>query len=62
MVISTANLMIHDWRDFEHTFWVQDVPRRPSPIPHEPEADDFPSVLERVLCANNLAPAVTNLA
>lgn len=54
--------MIHDWRDFEHTFWVQDVPRRPSPIPHEPEADDFPSVLERVLCAINLALAVTNLA
>ena len=54
--------MIHDWRDVENTVWVQDVPRRPSPIPHEPDADDFPSVLERILCAINLAPAVTNLA
>ncbi|KAH9052725.1 hypothetical protein EDB87DRAFT_1581479 [Lactarius vividus] len=42
--------------------WVQDVPRRPSPIPHEPKSDDFPSVLERVLYAINVAPAITNLA
>lgn len=53
--------MAHDWRDIENTVWVQDVPRRPSPIPHVPEADDFPSVLERVLCAINVAPAITNL-
>src|SRR6266702_2647029 len=53
--------MDHDWRDIENTVWVQDVPRRPSPIPHEPKADDFPSVLERVLHAINVAPAITNL-
>lgn len=53
--------MVHDWRDIENTVWVQDVPRRPSPIPHEPKADDFPSVLESVLCALNVAPAVTSL-
>ncbi|KAF8264858.1 tyrosyl-DNA phosphodiesterase-domain-containing protein [Lactarius quietus] len=61
VVVSTANLMDHDWRDIENTVWVQDVPRRPSPIPHEPKADDFPSVLERVLYAINVAPAITSL-
>jgi hypothetical protein len=61
IVISTANLMKHDWRDIENTVWVQDVPRRPSPIPHEPKADDFASVFERVLCAINVAPAITHL-
>jgi len=43
IVISTANLIEHDWRDIENTVWVQDVPRRPSPIAHEPKADDFAS-------------------
>ncbi|KAH9017564.1 tyrosyl-DNA phosphodiesterase-domain-containing protein [Lactarius pseudohatsudake] len=62
IVVSTANLMDHDWRDIENTVWVQDVPRRPSPIPHEPKSDDFPSVLERVLYAINVAPAIANLA
>ncbi|KAI9431173.1 phospholipase D/nuclease [Lactarius indigo] len=62
IVVSTANLMDHDWRDIENTVWVQDVPRRPSPVPHEPKSDDFPSVLERVLYAINVAPAITNLA
>lgn len=61
IVISTANLMDHDWRDIENTVWVQDVPRRPSPVPHEPKADDFPSVFERVLYAINVAPAITSL-
>jgi hypothetical protein len=61
IVISTANLIDHDWRDIENTVWVQDVPRRPSPIPHEPKADDFPSVFERVLYAINVAPAITSL-
>ena len=53
--------MDHDWRDIENTVWVQDVPQRPSPIPHEPKADDFPSVFERVLYAINVAPAITSL-
>ena len=61
IVISTANLMDHDWRDIENTVWVQDVPRRPSPVPHEPKADDFPSVFERILYAINVAPAITSL-
>jgi tyrosyl-DNA phosphodiesterase-1 len=62
IVISTANLMDHDWRDIENTVWVQDVPRRPSPIPHEAKADDFPAILERVLYAVNVAPAIASLA
>jgi tyrosyl-DNA phosphodiesterase-1 len=53
--------MKHDWRDIENTVWVQDVPRRPSPVPHDPKADDFPSVLEHVLCDINVAPAITSL-
>ena len=61
IVISTANLIDHDWRDIENTVWVQDVPRRPSPVPHEPKADDFPSVFERILYAINVAPAITSL-
>ncbi|KAI0283544.1 tyrosyl-DNA phosphodiesterase-domain-containing protein [Russula brevipes] len=61
VVISTANLMDHDWRDIENTVWVQDIPRRQSPIPHQPTADDFPSTLERVLYAINVAPAITSL-
>ncbi|KAF8498085.1 phospholipase D/nuclease [Russula emetica] len=61
VVVSTANLMDHDWRDIENTVWVQDVPRRPSPIPHQPKSDDFPSTLESVLDAINVAPAIASL-
>ena len=42
------------------TVWVLDVPRRPSPIPHELKADDFPSKLESVLYAINIAPAMAS--
>jgi tyrosyl-DNA phosphodiesterase 1 len=62
IVVSTANLMDHDWRDIENTVWVQDVPRRLSPIPHEAKADDFPATLERILYAVNVAPAIATLA
>jgi hypothetical protein len=53
--------MDHDWRDIENTVWVQDVPRRPSPIPHQPKGDDFPSTFESVLYAINVAPAIASL-
>lgn len=53
--------MDHDWRDIENTVWVQDVSRRPSPLPYEPKLDDFPSILESVLCAVNVQPALANL-
>ena len=61
IVVSTANLIDHDWRDIENTVWIQDVPRRPSPIPYEPKIDDFPSALESVLYAINLVPAIASL-
>ncbi|KAI0278964.1 tyrosyl-DNA phosphodiesterase-domain-containing protein [Russula aff. rugulosa BPL654] len=61
VVVSTANLMDHDWRDIENTVWVQDVPRRPSAIPHQPKSDDFPSTLESVLYAINVTPAIASL-
>jgi len=61
LVLSTANLVDHDWRDIENTVWVQDVPRRASPIPHEPKIDDFPSTFEDVLRAVNVAPALASL-
>jgi tyrosyl-DNA phosphodiesterase 1 len=54
--------MDHDWRDIENTVWVQDVPYRSSPIPHDAKADDFPVTLERVLYAVNVAPALATLA
>lgn len=60
-MLSTANLMDHDWRDIENTVWVQDVSRRPSPLPYEPKLDDFPSILEGVLRAVNVQPALASL-
>ncbi|THH13363.1 hypothetical protein EW146_g6842 [Bondarzewia mesenterica] len=56
--ISTANLIDFDWSDVENTVWVQDVPRRPSPIPHDPKASDFPAVFEDILRALNVSPAL----
>src|SRR6202789_2562084 len=53
--------MDHDWRDIENTVWGQDVSRRISPIPHQPKGDDFPSTLESVLYAINVAPAIASL-
>ena len=61
IVVSTANLIDQDWRDIEDTVWIQDVPRRPSPIPHELKADDFPSKLESDLYAINVAPSIASL-
>jgi hypothetical protein len=62
IVVSTANLIDQDWRDIEDTVWIQDVPRRPSPIPHELKADDFPSKLESNLYAIDVAPSIVVLS
>jgi hypothetical protein len=44
------------------TVWLQDVPLRSSPIPHDPRAvDDFPAVFQRALRALNVAPALNVL-
>ncbi|EIW76911.1 phospholipase D nuclease [Coniophora puteana RWD-64-598 SS2] len=62
VVISTANLIDYDWRDIENAVWLQDVPRRPSPIPHDPKAkDDFPSIMQNVLRSVNVRPALANM-
>ncbi|EPS99962.1 hypothetical protein FOMPIDRAFT_1060549 [Fomitopsis schrenkii] len=60
IVVTTANMIEYDWRDIENTAWVQDVPRRPSPIAHDPKADDFPAAFVRVLHGLNVAPALTS--
>lgn len=79
VVISTANLIDHDWRDIENvgsfTFlgsapcykilqavWLQDIPPRSTPIPHERKVvDDFPSIIQKVLHAVNVHPALANM-
>ncbi|KIJ62339.1 hypothetical protein HYDPIDRAFT_30594 [Hydnomerulius pinastri MD-312] len=62
VVISTANLVNHDWRDIENAVWLQDVPPRPSAILHDPKAtDDFPAIMQNVLRAVNVRPALANM-
>uniref|UniRef100_A0A8H7XX75 Phospholipase D/nuclease n=1 Tax=Psilocybe cubensis TaxID=181762 RepID=A0A8H7XX75_PSICU len=59
VVISTANLIAYDWRDMENSVWLQDIPLRPKPIPHDPKVtDDFPSALQKTLHAVNVKPAL----
>ncbi|KAF8800390.1 phospholipase D/nuclease [Phlegmacium glaucopus] len=59
VVISTANLIAYDWRDMENSVWLQDIPLRSKPIPHDPKAsDDFAAVLQRMLHAVNVKPAL----
>lgn len=47
------------WNVFQTT-WVQDLPKRPSPVAHDPKADDFPASFVRVLHALNVAPALSS--
>ncbi|KAM6493152.1 Tyrosyl-DNA phosphodiesterase domain containing protein [Amanita muscaria] len=62
VVVSTANLIAYDWRDMENSVWLQDVPLRSSPIPHDPRApEDFPTVLQRVLHAVKVRPALVTM-
>ncbi|KAF8547998.1 phospholipase D/nuclease [Imleria badia] len=62
VVISTANLIDYDWRDIENAVWLQDVPPRSKPIPHERKViDDFPSIMQKVLHAVNVHPALANM-
>ncbi|PIL25690.1 hypothetical protein GSI_11440 [Ganoderma sinense ZZ0214-1] len=60
IVISTANLVEYDWRDIENTVWVQDIPKRRSPVPADPKVEDFASAMVRVLHGVNVAPALVN--
>ncbi|KAF8154246.1 tyrosyl-DNA phosphodiesterase-domain-containing protein [Crassisporium funariophilum] len=62
VVISTANLVAYDWRDMENSVWLQDIPLRSKPIPHDPKASgDFPSSLQRMLHAVNVKPALVTM-
>lgn len=45
--------------DFTQSVWLQDLPLRSVPIPHDPKAtDDFPAVLERTLHEVNVKSAL----
>ncbi|KAH0833851.1 hypothetical protein J3R83DRAFT_11017 [Lanmaoa asiatica] len=42
--------------------WLQDIPPRSNPIPHEGKVvDDFPSIMQKVLHAVNVRPALANM-
>jgi len=42
--------------------WLQDLPPRAAPIPHDPKVvDDFPSIMQTVLRAVNVRPALANM-
>ncbi|KAL1690371.1 hypothetical protein GGG16DRAFT_92394 [Schizophyllum commune] len=57
--IPTANLVQYDYRDIENFAWLQDIPRRPSHKPEpKPNPEDFPSIMQRVLEALNIRPAL----
>ncbi|KDR78204.1 hypothetical protein GALMADRAFT_245252 [Galerina marginata CBS 339.88] len=59
VVISTANLIAYDWRDMENSVWLQDIPLRSRPITHDVKTtDDFPAVLQQMLHAINVRPAL----
>ncbi|KAF8961659.1 tyrosyl-DNA phosphodiesterase-domain-containing protein [Flammula alnicola] len=59
VVVSTANLIAYDWRDMENSVWLQDIPLRSKPTPHDPKAsDDFPAALQRMLHGVNVRPAL----
>ncbi|KAF5314322.1 hypothetical protein D9619_011921 [Psilocybe cf. subviscida] len=62
VVISTANLITYDWRDMENSVWLQDIPLRSKPLsaadPKTTSTDDFPAVLQRLLNAVNVKPAL----
>ncbi|KJA22168.1 hypothetical protein HYPSUDRAFT_41333 [Hypholoma sublateritium FD-334 SS-4] len=59
VVISTANLISYDWKDMENSVWLQDIPLRSKPVPHDPKAtDDFAAALQRVLLGVNVKAAL----
>jgi len=45
---------------FRQSVWLQDIPLRSKPIPHDPKAsDDFAATLQRMLHAVNVKPALS---
>ncbi|KAG9308121.1 phospholipase D nuclease [Chiua virens] len=62
VAVSTVNLIDYDWRDVENAIWVQDIPLRSNPVVHELKvADDFPFIMQRILHAINVRPALSNM-
>ncbi|KAI6134262.1 tyrosyl-DNA phosphodiesterase I [Pisolithus croceorrhizus] len=62
VVISTANLVGQEWREFENVVWLQDIPPRPpSSFRDHTIADDFPSIMQYVLRSMNVGHALTNM-
>ncbi|KAI6160265.1 hypothetical protein EDD17DRAFT_1834005 [Pisolithus thermaeus] len=62
VVISTANLVGQEWREFENAVWLQDIPPRPRPCFRDHTiADDFPSIMQYVLRSVNVGHALTNM-
>ncbi|KAG6828194.1 hypothetical protein H0H92_008813 [Tricholoma furcatifolium] len=62
VVVSTANLIAYDYRDMENTVWLQDIPLRAKPIPHDPRSpQDFPTVLQGVLRSVHVQPALKTM-
>ncbi|GLB44401.1 putative tyrosyl-DNA phosphodiesterase [Lyophyllum shimeji] len=62
VVISTGNLVAYDWRDMENTVWLQDLPLRAKPIPHDPKApQDFPTLMQGVLHSLNVQAALRTM-
>ncbi|TFK73058.1 phospholipase D/nuclease [Pluteus cervinus] len=59
VVVSTANLIAYDWRDMENSVWLQDIPLRENPIPHDKKAtEDFAAVLQYTLQSIHVVPAL----
>ncbi|KAG5640711.1 hypothetical protein DXG03_007468 [Asterophora parasitica] len=62
VVVSTANLISYDYRDMENSVWLQDIPMRSKPMPHDPKAlYDFPTALQGVLHGVNVKPALATM-
>ncbi|KAJ7595721.1 tyrosyl-DNA phosphodiesterase-domain-containing protein [Mycena floridula] len=60
VVVTTANLIAHDYRNIENYMWLQDIPLRAKPLTKEPKQDDddFAAILQRVLHSLNVRPAL----
>ena len=59
---STFLVLVLCINEFLQAVWLQDVPPRPMPIPHERKVmDDFPSIMQKILRAVNVHPALENM-
>ncbi|KIJ35982.1 hypothetical protein M422DRAFT_51288 [Sphaerobolus stellatus SS14] len=61
ITIPTANFAEWDWKDIKNSVWPQDIPKRPSPIPHDRKAEDFPALLIRTLDALHVSAGLEKI-